>query len=159
YTPSLASSVWVGYPNARREMRGVHGVEVAGGTFPAQIWGSYMKAVKGPTCRNFDRPSEPVRFKPFFGRRSRGRSSGTSRSDGRGYSAPQLGILGREDAYGGRNYSGGDTPTPSRGYTPTPSRTYEGPSSSGGSDGGGSFGDGGSSDGGGGGSDGAAPDF
>ena len=35
YTPHLSSSVWVGYPNALVEMRSVHGISVAGGTFPA----------------------------------------------------------------------------------------------------------------------------
>src|SRR5437588_826629 len=38
YTPSMATAVWVGYPTALKEMRSVHGIQVAGGTFPAQIW-------------------------------------------------------------------------------------------------------------------------
>jgi len=143
YTPSLASSVWVGYPNALREMRGVHGVDVAGGTFPAQIWGSYMNTAKGSSCRNFDRPSEPVTFKPFNGERAQGRSSGTFRYGGRG-----LGIIGGNDS-SRRGYSRGSTPTPSRGYVPAP-QVYEAPSSGGGfSDDGGSSDGGGSFDGGG----------
>ena len=36
YTPHLAAAVWVGYPDALREMRSVHGISVAGGTFPAR---------------------------------------------------------------------------------------------------------------------------
>ena len=75
YTPTLVSSVWVGYPNALREMRGVHGVDVAGGTFPAQIWGSYMSVAKGAECRDFAPPATPVKFSPFYGKRaSRGGS-------------------------------------------------------------------------------------
>lgn len=160
YTPSLASSVWVGYPNALREMRGVHGVDVAGGTFPAQIWGSYMNAAKGSSCRDFDRPSEPVTFKPFYGKRAQRGGSGTVRSGGRG-----LGILGGNDSSGGRA-SGGYTPTPSRGYTPAP-QVYDVPSSSGGGfddeggsiDEGGSFDEGGDFDGGEGDFGGGSPDF
>ncbi|MBW3593371.1 MAG: transglycosylase domain-containing protein, partial [Actinobacteria bacterium] len=42
YTPTLATSVWVGYPRAAREMKNVHGIAVAGGTFPATIWARFM---------------------------------------------------------------------------------------------------------------------
>ncbi len=125
YTPSLASSVWVGYPNALREMRGVHGVDVAGGTFPAQIWGRYMSTAKGSSCSNFDRPSQPVKFEPFYGKRAQGRGSGnTFRSGGREYR-----ILGPGNSYGGRDYSGR--------YNPSSPRAYEAPSSGGDFDGGG----------------------
>src|SRR4051812_9107834 len=47
YTPDLASAVWVGYPNKLVEMRSVHGISVAGGTFPAQIWHDYMNVAHG----------------------------------------------------------------------------------------------------------------
>ena len=43
YTPDLSAAVWVGYPNARRTMI-VHGIEVAGGTFPAEIWARFASA-------------------------------------------------------------------------------------------------------------------
>src|SRR3954462_6396826 len=42
YTPHLATSVWVGYPNSRVPMTSVHGISVQGGSFPAQIWHDYM---------------------------------------------------------------------------------------------------------------------
>ena len=46
YTPKYATAVWVGYPNStEKRMLGVHGINVAGGTFPAQIWGAYMNAL------------------------------------------------------------------------------------------------------------------
>jgi len=40
YTPKYSTAVWVGYPNAdgnTRYMTSVHGLAVAGGTFPAMI--------------------------------------------------------------------------------------------------------------------------
>lgn len=43
YTPDLAASVWVGYRGKNRPMTSVHGIRVAGGTFPAQIWSSFMR--------------------------------------------------------------------------------------------------------------------
>jgi penicillin-binding protein 1A len=105
YTPRLSSAVWVGYPNALREMRGVHGVDVAGGTFPAQIWGNYMQTAKGPSCANFRRPSEPVRFDPFYGKYAK--QSGSGR-----YGSYRV-------SRGGNVYSGGGY---SDGYNP---RAYE----------------------------------
>jgi penicillin-binding protein 1A len=65
YTPKLAAAVWVGYPNALREMRGIHGVDVAGGTFPAAIWGAFMGQVSGD-CGSFKDPENPVEFRPFY---------------------------------------------------------------------------------------------
>lgn len=43
YTPNLATAVWMGYTHAQIPMRNVHGVQVAGGTFPAEIWGKFMR--------------------------------------------------------------------------------------------------------------------
>jgi penicillin-binding protein 1A len=68
YTPKLSTSVWVGYPEKQIEMRSVHGISVAGGTFPAQIWGQYMKQAKGGFCGSFPSPSEPFKSSPFFGK-------------------------------------------------------------------------------------------
>src|SRR5919202_66847 len=51
FTPRLATAVWVGYPNERVQMETLYfGGPVAGGTFPAQIWGAYMKRAKGKFC-------------------------------------------------------------------------------------------------------------
>jgi penicillin-binding protein 1A len=45
YTPQLVAAIWVGYPNGLRPMRTeFHGLPVAGGTFPALIWKSFMEA-------------------------------------------------------------------------------------------------------------------
>ncbi|MEA2481271.1 MAG: penicillin-binding protein [Thermoleophilaceae bacterium] len=67
YTPDLASAVWVGYPKALKEMRNVHGIEVAGGTFPTEIWTRYMLAAHGSDCREFPQPTTPFVGSAFHG--------------------------------------------------------------------------------------------
>ncbi len=43
YTPRLSTAVWVGYPEGRRSMVGVHGLEEPNGeTLPMDIWSDYM---------------------------------------------------------------------------------------------------------------------
>jgi penicillin-binding protein 1A len=88
YTPHLASSVWVGYPNALTEMRSVHGIEVAGGTFPAQIWHDYMNVAKGSDCSDFPPATTPVHYTPFYGKFSH---SGSRGYGGTTYSSPNIG--------------------------------------------------------------------
>ena len=47
YTPTLAASVWVGYPDSNRPLLNVEGVaQVSGGTIPAKIWSGYMQAAQ-----------------------------------------------------------------------------------------------------------------
>jgi penicillin-binding protein 1A len=71
FTPRLATAVWVGYPNDRRYMTGLYyGRNVDGGTFPADIWGEYMKSIIGKFCGSFRLPKEPFQSRPFFGRYS-----------------------------------------------------------------------------------------
>jgi len=110
YTPKLTTSVWVGYPNALTEMRAVHGVSVAGGTFPAAIWHDYMNVAKGSDCASFRPPRTAAQFSPFFGKRSGSEGGGTGGSH---YRSPYTGT-GNNSA-GGGNY---------RGYDP---RLYEAP--------------------------------
>jgi penicillin-binding protein 1A len=58
----------VGYPNDRTEMNGLfYGANVDGGTFPAAIWGAYMKSIIGGFCGAFPLPKEPFQSTPFFG--------------------------------------------------------------------------------------------
>ncbi|MBA2764962.1 MAG: transglycosylase domain-containing protein [Thermoleophilaceae bacterium] len=66
YTPSLATSVWMGYPDDDQLMTSVHGQQVAGGTFPAEIWGNYM-AVVAPECETFPTPTESASLESFDG--------------------------------------------------------------------------------------------
>ena len=71
YTPRLATAVWVGFPKANIPMPNLfNGGPVDGGTFPAQIWGRYMKAAKRGFCGKFQKPDHPFRSKPFRGRQS-----------------------------------------------------------------------------------------
>ena len=49
FTPQLAAAVWMGHPVGNREsMRGVGGVNVTGGSFPAMMWGRFMAAAMAP---------------------------------------------------------------------------------------------------------------
>ena len=69
YTPKYVCAVWVGYPNSdgvRRSMTSVHGITVAGGTFPAMIWHDFMSVVtaKG-TNPDWAMPKNPVLWSPF----------------------------------------------------------------------------------------------
>ncbi len=70
YTPKYATAVWVGYPNASgatRFMTSVHGIAVAGGTFPASIWADYMRVVvdRDGGSDSFPLPDEPMTWSPF----------------------------------------------------------------------------------------------
>jgi penicillin-binding protein 1A len=74
YTPQLTTAVWVGYPNALQSMSSVHGIAVAGGTFPAMIWHDYMEVAlhrpeidHGDFCPAFPSPQNPVTWIPFHG--------------------------------------------------------------------------------------------
>ena len=66
YTPNLSTTVWVGYPQAQIPMDDVHGISVAGGTFPATIWNLFMRSAIGNSAPSeFPAPrSEPI-WRPF----------------------------------------------------------------------------------------------
>jgi penicillin-binding protein 1A len=77
YTPTLQTTVWVGYPQAQIPMENVHGISVAGGTFPAQIWRLFMQEAlmnvglfdwpepRGePEWRDFDQGQYAVEYVP-----------------------------------------------------------------------------------------------
>lgn len=64
YTPDVAASVWVGYPDAQKEMLSIHGRKVTGGGFPAEIWAAFMKAaLKGTPSTEFKQPKGLVSAK------------------------------------------------------------------------------------------------
>ncbi len=79
YTPKVATAVWVGYePNALLMRTQFNGGSVAGGTFPAIIWGAYMKqALAGKDCGTFPAITEPVRASRFRGRYASSGGAGT----------------------------------------------------------------------------------
>lgn len=82
YTTNLSTAVWVGFPSKRVEMYPpVTPISVAGGTYPAQIWGRYMKGVKRG-CGDFPKPKTPFTSAPFFGTYARTGAPGANTSYG-----------------------------------------------------------------------------
>jgi penicillin-binding protein 1A len=72
FTPRHTTAVWVGYPKDDIQMNGLYfGRNVDGGTFPADIWGDYMKRIKGSFCGDFSPPKHPFVSSPFFGKYSK----------------------------------------------------------------------------------------
>jgi penicillin-binding protein 1A len=66
FTPKLATSVWVGFPKGQIPMPNLfHGGPVDGGTFPAEIWGNYMKAARRGYCGKFPKPDHAFKPRPF----------------------------------------------------------------------------------------------
>jgi penicillin-binding protein 1A len=66
YTPDLQTTVWVGYTRGEVPMENVHGISVAGGTFPAEIWRRYMeRAVAAMPERDFPEPRNPPVWQYF----------------------------------------------------------------------------------------------
>jgi len=95
FTPRLATAVWVGYPKLNRQMSYEYqGGSVEGGEYPAEIWGEYMREVRGG-CRDFKKPTEPFQAVPFDGKYAR--SGGGFLGEGAG-----------ED--GGGGFDGGPAP-------------------------------------------------
>ena len=67
-TTNASTVVWVGYPNAKIPMTAVHGIRVAGGTFPATIWRLFMVPAFGKhPPRDWPLPENPVVWIPFNG--------------------------------------------------------------------------------------------
>jgi penicillin-binding protein 1A len=66
YTPRLGTTVWVGYPRGKVPMTSVHGIAVAGGTFPAQIWRLFMSSAIGQLEPvDFPEPKDYPEWKEF----------------------------------------------------------------------------------------------
>jgi penicillin-binding protein 1A len=66
YTPELATTVWVGYTGGEIPMENVHGIAVAGGTFPAEMWRLFMEpALEGTEPESFPEPAVWPEWKPF----------------------------------------------------------------------------------------------
>jgi penicillin-binding protein 1A len=62
FIPQLSTSVWVGYPNERRSMVNINGLEqINGENYPLDIWSLYMQsAVQKYPTRQFDTPSSDL---------------------------------------------------------------------------------------------------
>jgi penicillin-binding protein 1A len=66
YTPDLATTVWVGFTRGEIPMENVHGISVAGGTFPAEIWRLFMDpALENVEPTSFSEPSSWPEWRPF----------------------------------------------------------------------------------------------
>jgi penicillin-binding protein 1A len=66
FVPQLQTTVWVGYPQAQIPMRFVHGISVAGGTFPAEIWRRFMSvAMENRPVKYWLQPKHSPEWKPF----------------------------------------------------------------------------------------------
>jgi hypothetical protein len=48
-------------------MNSVHGIQVAGATFPATIWHDFMSVAHGTDCNSFPPPTQPAQFSAFYG--------------------------------------------------------------------------------------------
>src|SRR6266511_3331450 len=69
YTPQLEASVWMGYQAGEIPMYNVHGISVAGGTFPAEIWRLFMQdALVNEPTRNFLLPLTYPTYKDWHGK-------------------------------------------------------------------------------------------
>jgi penicillin-binding protein 1A len=68
YTPQLEATVWMGYQAGEIPMLNVHGIAVAGGTFPAQIWRLFMQeALVDQSTKNFLLPNTYPTYKDWHG--------------------------------------------------------------------------------------------
>ncbi|MDQ3462009.1 MAG: penicillin-binding protein, partial [Actinomycetota bacterium] len=75
YTPTLSTSVWLGYSDAPREMRNIGGVRggITGGSLPAATWESFMTAALADVpVTDFTEPAPITDLADILRRRSRG---------------------------------------------------------------------------------------
>jgi penicillin-binding protein 1A len=85
YTPRLSTAVWVGFPDAQVQMTGLyHGANVDGGTFPAEIWGNYMRQAKGSFCGDFRGGGGSSGYTQSGGSAQTGTTTGSTQATGAG---------------------------------------------------------------------------
>ena len=105
YQPNLSTGVWVGYPESNAiQMTSVHGITVAGGTFPAEIWYAFYTGA-GIPCEDFEVPEEGVEWASFFGSYT---ASAPSSYDGYSYDEESSEDGEKKNKDGGSD-EGGDT--------------------------------------------------
>ena len=77
FIPQLSTSVWVGYPNERRSMVNINGLEqINGENYPLDIWSLYMQsAVQKYPIQQFDAPGSDLHLEV--------------KTDGRTYEKPE----------------------------------------------------------------------
>jgi penicillin-binding protein 1A len=146
YTPHMSTAVWVGYPNARIEMTSVHGISVAGGTFPAEIWHDYMSVAHGSNCDSFPPPQTPPQFTTFYGKHS---ANGLARRGRYYYSQGGAPVGGGNGNYPPGLYASPPQVQPNGPTSPPPGANGNGNGNAGGNGGGNGNGNGGGNPGGG----------
>ncbi len=75
YTPTLSTSVWLGYSDAPRPLRNIKGVRggVTGGSLPASTWETFMRgALADVPVTEFTEPAPITDLADIFRRRARG---------------------------------------------------------------------------------------
>jgi penicillin-binding protein 1A len=124
YTPTLSTSVWVGYPDAGIAIAGAQG-----GTLAAPVWNSFMSVADSEACETFPEPETPAELSAGEGGSSGSYSSdedGTTYDDGTyddgtGYVPPSDGTsddtTGGGEEYDPKLYESPPQPAP----TPVPS--------------------------------------
>jgi len=118
FSPRLATAVWVGFPKADIPMPNLfHGGPVDGGTFPAEIWGIYMKSARRGFCGPFPKPDEVFTGSPLVGRYSRSkpsRAAGIDSKTGKPRTPPPLTTppAGAQRPPGGYDPGNYDAPAP-----------------------------------------------
>ena len=143
YNPEFATVVWMGYPNRRVSMTDVHGEVQHGGALPAEIWHDYMSAVVGTHCVEFPKPTEPIEYKPFFGKFANSAPTTVTPEPLVGTVSPTPGVkkgTGQAGAQRGQGPAGtgkggaqagepgaGDTPATPEPKAPTPTEPAGGP--------------------------------
>ncbi|MGH2919035.1 MAG: transglycosylase domain-containing protein [Solirubrobacteraceae bacterium] len=111
FSPKLATAVWVGFPKANIPMPNLfHGGPVDGGTFPAEIWGIYMKSAARKFCGPFEKPDEVFQGTPLTGRYARAAPSKSAEID------PKTGKRRKPPPL--ENPPPGGTPPPTGGFDP-----------------------------------------
>jgi penicillin-binding protein 1A len=71
YTPTLETTVWMGYPRGEIPMLDVHGAAVSGPTLPASAWRLFMEQASSDSpAAAFPAPLSPAQFALWDGRYS-----------------------------------------------------------------------------------------
>jgi penicillin-binding protein 1A len=80
YTPNMATTVWVGFPGEERSMvPPATPMQVNGGSYPASIWGAYMRQARRG-CPDF-KGGGTFASRPFFGRYAQSGAPGDGEDD------------------------------------------------------------------------------
>ena len=89
YTPTLSTSVWVGYSQENQYMEDVNGLGPGyGGTLAAPIWHDFMQKATAGSCAAFPVPAQPFIGTPYNGAHSVTGNAYTTTTPAYSYTAP-----------------------------------------------------------------------